>query len=361
MDKALHSKRKSPQKDSGNAILYLVFSFLSGVLETGIVTAGLMRFGISTGLTLALAYQIGCLARNPLRLSLQGAACILCCSLPLSMSGHNSVLVLLMVTVLVSAGIQSAREWLLPKLCPVSLNTKRIVRVSGFICGILGGFAIGLSLITCISIATCLTILPLAIRQERKAPWMNLNRRFISDGYGWIMLLHQTHYFAYAYVMLAILLASGGQHPGEPILWQPVKASGWFALGWLSYISGRWLLKEKFKMSALQAAITGHTWVAVCLVCMGLFRDHSLVLGIAWVLSGFGGGSVYAINELARLNGCRADVELWEHWGHVVGVSLSLISVFIFPRYIAVPFVLALVATLATLILLSQSPVVQPT
>lgn len=354
MDNDLHAKRQLPEKETGSTILYLILSFLSGVFETGVFTAGLIGFGISMGLALALAYQVGCLARNPLRLSLKGAACTLCCSLPLLLVSRDSIWAMLTVTALMSAGVQGAREWLLPVRTTVPISTKRIVRVSGFVCGIMGGFAIGLSLLAYVSVAASLAVLPMAVRQVRKVPWVSLNRRFTSGSCGWIMLFHQIHYFAYAYVLLAILFAPESQCSGEPILWQPLKASGWFALGWFSYISGKWLLKEKLKMSALPAAITGHLWVASCLICMALFHEHHFVLGLAWVLGGFGGGSVYALKELAKENACIADLELWEHWGHVIGVSLSLASILIFPRFLVFPFVVAFVAALVTLLLLKR-------
>jgi hypothetical protein len=332
MNNALRSIGLLPEKKPGDVILYLVLSFLSGMLETGVLTAGLMRFDIRMGVAFALAYQVGCLVRNPLRLSLQGAACLLSCSLFLLLLGYDGAWVFLLMTTLVSAGVQTAREWLLREQYPVSIGVKRVVRVSGFIGGILGGGVIGLSLLAFVTITSCVIVLPIAIGQEPRSPWMNLNRRFVSDGYGWIMLLHQTHYFAYAYVLLAILLTHKGPFPGETILSQPVTASGWFALGWLSYISGRWLLEERLKMSSLQAVIWGHIWVAGCLLCMALFHNHPLMLGLAWILGGFGGGSVYAIKDLAKAYGYRADIELWEHWGHVAGVSLSLASILIFRR-----------------------------
>lgn len=355
MNIASHHIGQAQEKEPSNNILYLILSFLSGVLETGVLTAGLMRFDISMGLAFALSYQTGCLVRNPLRLSLKGAACILCCSLPLLMLGNGRVWVLLLMTALVSAGIQSSREWLLPKQPAVSLSVKRIVRVSGFIGGILVGFWIGMRLIDCIAILACVAVIPMSIRKVPKHSWINLNKRFESDKYGWIMLCHQTHYFAYAYVLLAILLPHKILLSNDTVFFKVTSASGWFALGWLSYISGQWLLKEKLKMSSFQAAIAGHTWAAASLFCMALFHNCEFALGIAWVLGGFGGGSVYAIKDLAKVNASRADIDLWEHWGHVVGVSLSLFSILVFPSLVILPFVIAFVAVLATLFMLIRS------
>jgi len=352
MLKSLQPKVSPQGDDTKRAIIYFTLSFLSGALETGVVTVGVINFNLFAGLAFVFAYQVGCLTRNPLRLSSAGAALALCCSLPLLFLIHDSIPMLLIVTLLVSTGIQCAREGLLTEQYKSSLATKRIVRVSGFICGILGGAIIGVTLLTCISILACLIVVFVAIRTQCRGNYINLNKKFLSDRFGWIMLFHQVHYFAYAYVLLAILLTPQPHSLREPAQWQIMTSSGWFALGWFSYISGKWLFMDVFKMSPFQAVVTGHIWVVGCLACMAAFNNHQFILGLAWVLGGFGGGSVYAIKDLARKCSCKADMELWEHWGHVIGVFLSIVSVFVFPCNLAVPFILALIAALLTLMLL---------
>lgn len=336
----------------GHAPSYLFLSLLSGILETGAFTFGVAGFGLPMGLALALSYQMGCLARNPLGLSLKGAAVLLCVALPLScLSGGNPFLMLPAV-MLLSGAVQSARDGLMPKTPPIPVSTKRVFRVAGFVTGILCGSLIGHALPLCVSVAACLVVLPAALARGRKTPWTRLNRRFASGGYGWIMLVHQTHYFAYAYVLLALLLGAAGMTATDITPLRAVTASLWFALGWCTYISGEWILKNVLRMPSRKAAISGHLVVAVCLVCMALLIDRPFLLGLAWVLGGFGGGSVYAIKDLARENACPADIELWEHWGHMFGVSISLAGALLFPHTLAVPFLLALAAALGTLALL---------
>ncbi|MBM3158058.1 MAG: hypothetical protein FJ004_12370 [Chloroflexi bacterium] len=339
-----------------NATHYLILSLLSGLLETGALAVGVKQSGIVTGLELVLAYQVGCLFRKPMCISLRSAAYALViaviCTLLMLLSGSGSVWVLVSLTVLMSAGLQSAREWVFPKQHPVPLSTKRLVRVVGFVSGIIAGVAIGVYLLIAISIIACLVVMGMTIRHGRKGPWMRVSNQFKSDGFGWIMLLHQTHYFAYAYVLLAILMVPIRYGTGEISLWVAVMASLWFGLGWFTYITGQWFLEGKFKLAAYQAAIVGHAWAAIFLAIMALSFDNPFILASAWVLGGFGGGSVYAIKDLAKENSCTADMELWEHWGHVIGPSIALLSVMIFPSRMAIPFLLAFAAVLGTLFLL---------
>jgi len=355
MNEALHLKEQALEKQTGNSFLYLLFSFFSGVLETGILTGGLMLFGITGALLLVLAYQIGCLARNPLNLSLRGAICALCTAIPLFLISDNNIRLLLLATLVLSSGLQSAREWLLPEQNLVSLSTKRLTRVSGFIFGVLGCYSFGFNLLACIAIMALFALLPLAVRQKKAAPFINLNKNVKSNCYSWIMLFHQTHYFAYAYVLLAFFLSLQNQIFEQHVYWRPLIAAAGFAMGWYSYISGKWLLKKILKLSALQAAIAGHVWVVICLTFMVLLNGYPFLIGLTWVLGGFGGGSVYAIKDLAKRNSNKADLELWEHWGHMTGVSASFLSVQFLPSYPMAPFVLAIMAALSTLILLHYS------
>jgi hypothetical protein len=88
---------------------------------------------------------------------------------------------------------------------------------------------------------------------------------------------------------------------------------------------------------------------------MVLFNEYPFLIGLTWVLGGFGGGSVYAIKDLAKGASSKADLELWEHWGHVTGVSASFLSIQFLPSYPMAPFVSAIIAALSTLILLHYS------
>ena len=342
----------SPEVKCSNSFLYLIFSFFSGTLETGILTSGIIIFDLSIGLALVLAYQIGCLARNPLHFNLKAAACALGCAVLLFQFGETNVWLLFLSTVFMSSGLQSAREYLLPGQNLVSVSTKRLTRVAGFVFGIIGCFNIGLTLIFYIAIVSFLLLMPSALENKSKISFINLENEFKAYDFGWIMFFHQTHYFVYAYVLLSFLLSPKSQMADGPIS-QPLGASMWFALGWFSYISASVLLKKILKLSAFYSAIVGHAWVVLNLgVMLFLVEGQPFLLKLTWVFCGFGGGSVYAIKELAKADCCKADLELWEHWGHVSGVTIAFMSVQFFPTYPTAPFCIAIAAALITLILL---------
>ena len=345
---------------AGNAYIYLILSLLSGVLETGLLIVGLLQGNIVIGLTLVFAYQIGCLFRKPFCISLHTAAYAqvvsITCVIPLLLYGNGSVWFLIFFTVIMSAGIQGARKWVLPKRNPVPISIKRLIRVVGFISGIIIGVTIGIYFLIIIAVIACLVILPVAISQEGKEPWVQVYKKFDSDGFGWIMLFHQTHYFAYAYVLLSILILPTEHIICEISLLESLKASLWFGLGWFTYVSGQWLFKDKFKMSAIQAAIVGHAWVATALFIMAFCFKYHLILALVWAFGGFGGGSVYAIIDLAKERSCTADMELWEHLGHISGPAIALLSFIVFPLRMDIPFIIAFLAVSATLLLLIIHP-----
>jgi len=331
---------------------YLMLSLLSGVLETSVVIAGFSHFNLATGLAFALAYQVGCLIRNPLNLSLRGAAFLQAMALLLLPFMLHNTLVLLLLVSFISGGIQSARDWLTPKQPPVPVSIKRLVRVTGFIAGIICGAIFDFETLVPVSLISCLVIWTAIPTSAIRTRWIQINRRWRPDGYGWVMLVHQIHYFAYAYVLIAHLLNPGLREETTITLRDAGAVSVWFALGWLSYISGETVQKRIFGLSARAAVILGHVWVVICLLFMAACIRNPHLLGMAWILGGFGGGSVYAIKELAEKRKCKADIELWEHYGHNIGVMLALTSVILFPITVEIPFMVAAIAATGTILLL---------
>ncbi len=331
---------------------YLALSLLSGVLETSVVITGFSQFDLTTGLAFALAYQVGCLIRNPLNLSLRGAAYLQGMALMLLPFMLHNLLVLLLLVACISGGIQSARDWLTPKKPPVPVSLKRLVRVTGFITGIMCSAVFGFATLVSVSLISCLVIWTAVPASAIRTRWIQINRRWRPDGYGWVMLVHQIHYFAYAYVLIAHLLNPSLDATTVMTLCNATAISVWFALGWLSYISGETVLKRIFRLSARAAVILGHVWVVICLFLMATYVRNPNLLGIAWVLGGFGGGSVYAIKELAEERKCKADIELWEHYGHNIGVILAFSSISLFPTIVEMPFMVAVGAATGTILLL---------
>lgn len=354
MDKHVQPTYISRKPQYPNASMYLLLSFLSGVLETGAVTSGVKSVGLTLGIAFAFAYQVGCLVRNPLGLSLRGAFYLLFCTLPflfVLLSGQQIVWALIILTALTSGSIQSSRDHLQPKQPPIAEKTKRLIRVSGFICGIMCGYFLGFVLIPCLISVSVIIYMVTPSSQKSISEIFHFNSSCRMNRHGLIMMIHQIHYFAYAYVLLGtLLLTKPIRNPGDDIN-VPVMASICFAFGWLTYISGKFILKRVMKLTPRTSVLLGHAWVACCLLCMYLYPNRLEIVVLAWVLGGFGGGSVYAITELADNAVNKESIELWENLGHVAGVSLSMITLSIFPYQYEFAYGLAMVAALVTLIL----------
>ena len=173
-----------------------------------------------------------------------------------------------------------------------------------------------------------------------------INLRWDAGNTGLVMLIHQIHYFSYAYVLLYLLLRQGAFNPYIEVKHVIVGAI-LFALGWASYISGEFVLKTMLKLSPIVAIISGHIWVVLWLLSIVFYMQHFALVGTAWVVAGFGGGSVYAIKCLAKNLHCTADLELWEHLGHVVGVLFAIVLVGLMQQKLEAPFILSVVAATA--------------
>lgn len=349
MDQNVQPTHFSRKPHYQNASLYLLLSFLSGVLETGAVTAGVKSAGLTLGIAFALAYQVGCLVRNPLGLTLRGTLYLLFCTLPfllVLLSGQQIVWALIILTALTSGSIQSGRDHLQPKQPPIAEKTKRLIRVSGFICGIMCGYLTGFVLIPCLISVIIIISMVRPVPQQGASEIFHFNSGCRMNKHGLIMMIHQIHYFTYAYVLLGTLLLAKSIIPQMNDIIVPFMASLYFASGWFTYISGKVVLKQAMKLTPRKSVLLGHAWVVCCLLCMYLFHNHLVIVIIAWVLGGLGGGSVYAIKELAGDAVNKESMELWENLGHVAGVSLSIVALSIFPYHYEFAYGLAMVAAL---------------
>ncbi len=256
---------------------------------------------------------------------------------------------LLLALTMVSAAIQCARGELVPEPAP-GLAVKRTVRVAGFIAGILLGWVFHPEALLAIVSGSILPILLYGAMYQRFSALCSPNRQWMPGNWGVIMLCHQTHYFAYCYVLLFHLLRFPAVYmAGSP--WNaPIHATIWFGVGWATYISGEQVLGRVLRLKPYVAAIVGHLWVVACLLGMIACLGTPWSLSLCWVLGGFGGGSVYAIKLLAQESACRPDLELWEHLGHVTGAGLAAMVCLAWgERASAIPYMIAICAAAITL------------
>jgi len=119
---------------------------------------------------------------------------------------------------------------------------------------------------------------------------------------------------AYAYTLVLVLMSAG----------IPVATVGvCFGIGWISYA----LTAEATPWGPpLRTLIAGHTVVAVALMMMATSPGLALLLTL-WVITGFGGGTVFCIERLALAwgPGRVTSLETFENAGHVLGCSAALL------------------------------------
>jgi len=291
---------------------YLLFSFLSGFLELGIIVYALRQgLPLVTIPLLGIAYQVGALFRRPVELPPWHYVTATALGLALGLVTDGSIVLLVLTVLLLSIGVQGGRELALKKT-QVSTFAKRVSRIAGFA---LSGF-FDLRFLLAIAVLGLTTMLLL-----RKgltgvaAPF--LHRNWHPRLLGMTMLIHQSHYFSYAYFIPFLFLDV--HNVSAPLV------GLMFCIGWVSYSIAPFAFA---KQSLLRSFSFGHVVVSLALFTIfGIFKSFWIIV-LAWFFSGFGGGTVYCLRELERkIIGDKPDLDLWENLGHILGLVVSLIVV----------------------------------
>lgn len=206
--------------------------------------------------------------------------------------------------------MQYVRRWLASQNDNRNPTTaqKRSARVAGFI------FAAVLNPTVWITLVLIAMAAALAALRTGPRPAHN---PFTFEGWGHLertMLVHQMHYFAYCYAvprLVADIVLGGSAYIGL-----------WFAAGWVSYLSAETLWK-RFDPSIV--FLIGHTFLAFVLILMWAFQPSPFASLVFWILSGFGGGSVYCITLMHRSESLdHSRLENSEDLGHLLGVVLAI-------------------------------------
>ena len=311
-----------PAFDSQNArwrgtCTYLSLSFASGFVELGsLLYAIRLEAPTFAVIAIGLAYQLGALAQNPFALRWgrhPATPFIAVASAVVAQWDYRAVW---LAVLLLSIVLQDVREETL-KLASVGTFPKRVARILGFATS--GSFSPLLMTLICV-----LVILAARMVGRLSSGHRSYSRcipKYSTNILGAAMVLHQMHYFAYAYIM--------------PIVFIRVHALGYwyaglaFALGWISYSITPSVLS---RLPSVSLVVYGHVCVAATLFLMACYYDRLVLLLAAWFASGFGGGTVFGIRRLAvekvalRRTG---DLDIWENVGHVVGVIVAIVVVFI--------------------------------
>lgn len=307
-------------------LIFLFLSLISGSIELGgIIQAIIMKLSVLQVVGIGLAYQIGNLVPNPVKLNktltvTASLLSFLCFMIVIFYSYHYWIV--FAGFGFIAMAIQSLRSMQKEN---VGTTVKRVFRIAGFLlapfCGLI---------VTGVIAVLLLTISLFSKWQVGHAQIIKPELKFINT----IMIIHQMHYFSYAYFMIILIsqITTG---------LNPVAIGILFTLGWLSYTSVSHLLRNDTYEKYL---IVGHVFLTVILLLLAL-NYHSLLAVILWILTGFGGGTVFCIDKINQLTkeSTKSDLTFSENIGHILGVIAGMTGYIFtgkvnFPVYLSVLF-----------------------
>jgi len=291
----------------------LALSLVSGCLEIGGVLM-VFRQGYSLGWALgaALAYQCGNALATPVEVGLGSYDLLVALGAILLTLLGSLPLPLLVSFFLLSAGVNGMRKVASTRGFGFSTFWKRTTRIAGFVLG--GVLQVpGLQLGAGIALAAGLALLGRPTRSDFLS--LRLSRLRAPKLLGLSMVLHQAHYFAYAYALL--LLLATRMHGFTPL------AGLVFTTGWMSYIFARRILGDA---TPVRTFLLGHALATSALLGMFFWRGAITGYLVLWFATGFGGGTVYCLRAVAgtRFGLHPARLDSYENLGHILGTAVSL-------------------------------------
>lgn len=319
--------------------MYLLLSTMTALLECGPIFLGIcLGYGPGRILSFCLAYQFGnlfpvpfCLRRKTLFSTIYFSLAVLC----LAEFSHKFPLLqwilYLLGIMLLSCTTQSIRAAMKNRTSTVK---KRTARVIGFLLAPLMGYAPFFLLNVCCFIV----LLAISHISEKNIPanhFVLSCKTIRKDRRYKIMLWHQLHYFIYAYAMIILVY----QTTNRPFFTMLL-----FACTWLTYLSTEPLLSclQHFHHASLDklpsthritfTILGGHTFLLLILLLLPNTKSFFQI--ILWLLTGFGGGTVFAITSLCKRSAAyqKEQLEFTENIGHFTGTALALIWALLFPQ-----------------------------
>lgn len=296
-------------------IIFLFLSLISGMMELGGVLYAIKNnFSVLQIVGVGLAYQIGNLVPNPIKLGkkttiLSALLCILCLGYYLFISMNYWILVAGFI--FSAMAIQSLRTFQKGNI-PTAI--KRTFRILGFILSIFIGRELFLSIGVILMIISALIKWPYAKFEVIKPKISFINV---------IMVTHQIHYFVHAYFIIVMIrdlvYKSFGTNDISLLL-----ISVLFTLGWITYTGISLILRKKHYFRYF---IIGHLYLSIVVLFMAMFYNNFTAV-ILWVLTGFGGGTVFCINKINEITeeSSKSDIIFSENLGHIAGVVIGMFT-----------------------------------
>ena len=205
---------------------------------------------------------------------------------------------------------------------------KRVFRVGGFLLAVLAVW-IPEILLFAANIAA-IASLP----KYTKKP--HITRLKNQGGYSSVMILHQLHYFFYAHITLAAVSIGLGKGTSPLPFLDYVFNRNPQAVGCILAIllfCGTWITYMSVEpvLSRLTNKVTLVFYIGHSVICLLLLIMSRVTVGtefiILWLLTGFGGGTVYTISARAKSRGTfdKSSMTVAENIGHTLGLLAAVI------------------------------------
>lgn len=303
--------------------MFYLLSFLTGILECGWIAFGAFySMPLWQILCYPLAYHIGNLF--PLPFSLSHRYLTAMCIAPLAAGGFillckpsgNIAFVLTCLSLFfLSAAIQSIRNGLKSN---GNRLLKRIFRV--------GGFAFAPAAIAAPDLILMAASVIALFALCKYNGTCHVTPPSGQHGFSAVMIFHQLHYFFYAHITLAavsLMLSQENHAIGA------VTAALLFCGTWITYMSVEPLV-SKITSNKRRVFFAGHIGIVLLLTAMSGITDSALFT-VLWVITGFGGGTVYTISALVKDSGhfSKDAMTISENIGHTLGLlTAAAVSLF---------------------------------
>lgn len=317
--------------------MFLILSTITALLECGSI---FLQIGYDLQpwqiLSLCLAYQIGNLFPQPFQCSKNMLIRLTSVSAGFIIAAYFLKDRLLFQWILYFAGIlslsiplQSTRASLKTKSSTIK---KRIFRIIGFLLSPIMHYFPTLLLLLCCLIVL-FTVISLQTNKEKTVKETVSYKYLYKNPYYFIMFCHQLHYFSYTYALIIFV---------HKLTCLPFPTMFFFACTWLTYLLTEPLVLALYKACSISntlphryllTIIGGHSVLCIILLLLPNIKSVPLFLFL-WIITGFGGGTVFAITESCkRLPTYKKELlDITENAGHLIGTALAVLVLTIFPE-----------------------------
>lgn len=297
---------------------FLFLSALSGAVEIGYLLWGASAWGLAPALLLPIAYQFGNLLCVPSRCGKRSAlagslVAVMMCLLYIA---TNIKACAVLAAFFNSYAIQTLRGRLKAE-CPAL--AKRTSRIVGFLLAPLMSVLPGAFMLFCASAPIFAAAIGMFTeRKAQKSSAAKVKEVDVSVGIAGVMIMHQSHYFVYAYAVCALAAGYTGSAFAAAII---------FAVTWLVYIVPQTVAERIGEYNPKKMFFICHGFLCgvMAAMCFGFACDLPVMVLVCWILTGLGGGSVFCIKDLSERRG-KISLTKAENLGHVFGVAVSAVT-----------------------------------